>query len=164
MPVLLAEVLKDNSKANRAVTDAHVRTMIQRLKRADDGASRWPTEYLLLLKQVVEDEHGPLYARQRTVILNLRTHLSEILESLCKVRKQHHAEGGYTYNHERVHELYAEMARDQGAGSVARTVVDLGLNSELAFHLHFLDLLGMCAFDIWAVSAWALGMSNDIMY
>ena len=70
---LLEEIIVDNSEANRKLEGAHIAQTVQRLTVDGPGRElkRGRTQYVQLLKAIVEDDIQPLTLRQVQVVEEL---------------------------------------------------------------------------------------------
>ena len=145
---LLEEVIVDNAEANKRLDVAHVDSVVHRMVLDGD---RGRTQYVAILKAIVEDELGPLPLRQVQVIEALTR-----VKEMCEDVGQKESEVLLFYQDESNNYLVDEVmgllkAERERVVANGWTFDEDGLpdpgepDCALNYHLELVDLLGMCA-------------------
>jgi hypothetical protein len=156
---LLEEIIVDNMEANKLLESRHIMTVVNRLVL--DG-EKGRTQYVAILKSIVEDEVQPLPIRQEEVIEALQRvadpeHLREIdptasitVDQVKETVLLYYQDANNDYRLESVLSLYSQE-RDDALRRGLTVEPDALPNPEersdadLNYPLQLVDLLGMCA-------------------
>ena len=149
---LLEEILVDNSEANKRLEQSHIDRVVEQLViDVRDGRQAGRTQYILILKAMVEDEVQPLYERQQQVV--------EALQRVGDLAAKHGVNANdvlfycqdeeNVYQTDRVTGMYAEERERVEASGVSVDEDGLpdpsNIDCDINYHLELVDLLGMCA-------------------